>query len=232
MEKLGNMIPQIGKTDATKDTQPSPNCERRSVSIESMERTAELFSWCLIPDVADKKVYLAAVAAIFDEYPQRVACRLADPRSGSRMLRDYPSILQIRQACDELNAPFERERRRYPLLEREQPRAPRTPEEQARVDAQVVGWRKSAGVPESGTRSRGIQRGPLPEISRARRAAVAADREARKARKQAHAYGEPTGKYRDDGSAFFKDEQTLNYDISGEPELTIDEWDAKQVTAH
>jgi hypothetical protein len=151
--------------------------------------TDRLFAWCQMPDVSDAKIYLTGVTGILAEYPIEVMNTLADPRTGSRYLRNFPTIPQLRHACEEIYAPIRRQE------EREQaqadarralppPRRPRTPEEQARVDAQVAAWRKSAGVPENGLPRRGNQPQMLSPASRERIAAVAADCEARRIRNE------------------------------------------------
>lgn len=68
-----------------------------------------LFSWCRMPDVADARVYLVGAAAIFDEYPAQVGQILADPRTGTRLLKPYPSLFDLRDACDKAYEPIERE---------------------------------------------------------------------------------------------------------------------------
>jgi hypothetical protein len=140
-----------------------------------------------MPDVSDPKVYLAGVTGILAEYPSEVMEKLADPRSGSRCLWNFPTIPQIRRACEEIYAPIRREEERRQVREDARrslppPRRQRTPEEQARADAQVAAWRKSAGVPEGGLPSRGNQAPMLSRASRERMAAVAADCEARRIR--------------------------------------------------
>lgn len=61
-----------------------------------------------MPDVADPRVYLAGCAAILDDYPQAVRDQLADPRSGTRVLKPFPSLHDIRAACDKAYEPIER----------------------------------------------------------------------------------------------------------------------------
>jgi hypothetical protein len=57
-----------------------------------------------MPDVSDPKIYLAGVVGILADYPSEVMDRLADPRSGSRLLRNFPTIPEIRRACEDLRA--------------------------------------------------------------------------------------------------------------------------------
>lgn len=104
--------------------------------MAAAKATDRLFAWCKMPDTGDPRVYLAGAAAIIAEYPQEVMDAIADPRTGTRVLKDYPSLRDIRAACEELNAPLEREAERPRSLS-PPPRRPRTPEQQARVDAQV-----------------------------------------------------------------------------------------------
>ncbi len=98
-----------------------------------------------MPDAADPKSYLAGCAAILSEYSAEVMQALADPRTGTKCLKDYPSLPDIRKACEKIFEPiqrvWEREKamRDY-LLGLPAPRVKRTPEEQARIDGQVADW--------------------------------------------------------------------------------------------
>jgi hypothetical protein len=72
------------------------------------------------------------------------------------LLRDYPTISQIRQACEALNEPIAREAeraiyRRLAEKRREQfpSRLPRTLEEQQRIDEKIGAWRRSLGIPKN-----------------------------------------------------------------------------------
>lgn len=118
-----------------------------------MVATDRLFGWCRMPDIGDPEIFLAGCAAILAEYPQAVRDAICDPRSGSRALKDYPSLRNIREACDRLYEPIGRELERKRSLQSflpEPPRKPRTREEQARVDAQVATARALFGIPEGG----------------------------------------------------------------------------------
>lgn len=106
-----------------------------------MKATAVLFGWCRMPDVADPQIYLAGVAAILDEYPPQVGAVLADPRTGTRLLKPFPSLFDIRDACDKAYEPIER------VIERERAReshfkglAPPAKPEQSRRDEQFIDY--------------------------------------------------------------------------------------------
>ena len=158
--------------------------------------TERLFAWCQMPDVSDPKIYLAGVVGILADYPSEVMDRLADPRSGSRLLRNFPTIPEIRRACEETYAPIRREEERRQVREDARrslppPQRLRTPEEQAKVEAQVAAWRKTAGVPGGGLPRRGNQAPMLAPASRERMAAVAADCEARRIRNSSLSHIDP-----------------------------------------
>ena len=101
-----------------------------------------LFAWCLMPDVPDPRYYLSGAIAILADYPAEVMEKIADPRNGTLVLKDKPSLVAIRRACEQLYEPIERgaERRAAHkshvagLLSR----PPRTPEQQSRIDAQIA----------------------------------------------------------------------------------------------
>jgi len=141
-----------------------------------------------MPDVGNPEVYLAGVIAIFSQYPVEVINTLSDPCTGSRMLRDYPTICQIRRACDVLYEPIAREEERanYKRLAektRELPRAPRTLENQRRIDETIDAWRRSRGIPQTGLPRRAVQARELPHISAERMRAVIEDCDLRRLRK-------------------------------------------------
>jgi hypothetical protein len=194
VQKLANMTPPIGANVGTEDTLTSPNFEKSPTGsgpqmAAAILVTERLFGWCQMPDVSDGKIYLAGVTGILAEYPIEVMNKLADPRIGSRYLWNLPTIPQIRRACEEIYAPIRREFERRQASEDARrslppPRRPRTQEEQARIDAQVAAWRNSAGVPDSDLPRRSKQAPMLSPVSRERMAAVAADCEARRIRKQ------------------------------------------------
>lgn len=102
-----------------------------------------LFAWCRMPDVADPRVYLAGAAAIFDEYPSQVGQQLADPRTGTKLLKPYPSLFDIREACDRAYEPLERdiERQHAADSHRLGLAAPAKPDDQRRED-QVEDYEK------------------------------------------------------------------------------------------
>lgn len=92
-------------------------------------------------DIGDHKTYLAGAVAIIAEYPREVGEKLSDPRIGTRVMGDFPTLSRLRKACDELYAPLEREAERRAAhtshIAGALPRPKRTPEQQARIDAQI-----------------------------------------------------------------------------------------------
>jgi hypothetical protein len=114
-------------------------------------------------DAGDPEVYLAGAAAILSEYPDEVLDKICDPRTGTKVLKAYPTLHDIRAACQELYAPIEREEERSRAHESHVsgllPPRKRTPEEQAHIDMQVERARVRLGLvrgrPPSGRISRG-----------------------------------------------------------------------------
>jgi hypothetical protein len=144
--ELLNKLPPLrlnGTDDETPDTAPSPSSTPASspTRLLAKKMVDQLFGWCQMPDAGDAKVYLAGAVGILSDYPPAVMEAIADPRTGTRVLKDYPTLSDLRQACDELHAPFVREAQRRAAHESHlltpPPRPPRTPEQQARIDAQV-----------------------------------------------------------------------------------------------
>lgn len=100
-----------------------------------------LFSWCRMPDVPDARVYLAGAAAIFDEYPAQVGQILADPRTGTRLLKPYPSLHDLREACDLAYEPIGRAvARERAAASHRLGLAPPAKPDQARRDEQVADY--------------------------------------------------------------------------------------------
>lgn len=91
-------------------------------------------------DVLDAEAFLAAAVALFAGYPAEVGERAIALIAGKS---DRPTLKIMRQALDEIFAPIERESARQAARasheqHRALPRPKRTPEQQARVDAQVA----------------------------------------------------------------------------------------------
>lgn len=113
-------------------------------------------------DVAGPEEFLTEAVMLFVEYPDEV-----QRRATSEIVRrtDRPTIKQMRVVLDELHGPIlrkaERDRAiRDAKLALPPPSRKRTPEEQARVDAQVAAARKQLGIPEGGLRPNGFPAGP------------------------------------------------------------------------
>jgi hypothetical protein len=155
-----------------------------------------LYGWCQMPDMGDPNVYLAGAIEILADYPPAVMEAIADPRTGTRLLEDYPTLCDLRRACDKLNAPLVREAERRATRESHllapPPRQPRTPEQQARIDAQV-GDEKMRRIRGGvlGDDERAIRQAPLlapchdAPMTAERRARLFADLADRKARNEA-----------------------------------------------
>jgi hypothetical protein len=104
--------------------------------------------------VGDPAAFMTAAGAIFAGFPDVVVERAI---TTIPMRSDRVTLKLIKSVCDELYAPMLRD------IEREQarrsvvkmlPRPPRTPEEQARIDAQVADVRNRLGIPAEGLRRR------------------------------------------------------------------------------
>jgi hypothetical protein len=116
-------------------------------------------------DAGDKQVYLAGAVAILSEYPVLVMEMLADPRTGTKVLKDYPSLKSIRVACDVLYEPIEREQirketeRQHALAIAHRP-VPLTAEEIARRREQVARCRQEIAAAALAATARGNPDGP------------------------------------------------------------------------
>ena len=106
---------------------------------------ANLFKMVSLPDVGDPKVFLSAAAALFAEHAPEIG-EAAIKELATRS--DRPTLRLMREVLDDLtDRAMERQRRdegrrRLPPLERK-----RTPEEQARAEAQANELRRAFGLP-------------------------------------------------------------------------------------
>lgn len=163
MEKIGTTaLAVLGKAAATPNTTPEPSSAPSSSAPTAQEMAAasavsRLFAWCRMGDAGDPRVFLAGATSILADYPVEVMEKIADPRTGTEVLKDYPSLHDLRMACDQLFAPIEREMERQEahrshvagVLQR----PPRTPEQQARIDAQVEDARRRLGIAREARRA-------------------------------------------------------------------------------
>ncbi|MCC6775673.1 MAG: hypothetical protein IT537_03395 [Hyphomicrobiales bacterium] len=142
-------------------------------------------------DVSDPRAFMAAAAAIFASYPAEVWASVIDPVRGLPGRTARPTLADIKAACDEAYEPIDR------LIDRQRsqksdlrglppPRAKRTAEEQARIDAQVERVRRMFPPVERGY----IAATELAAGDGRHAQRIAADLEARRARNVAREAGE------------------------------------------
>jgi hypothetical protein len=171
----------------------TPNPDIISAAKMARIRAAKLAAarlFDLLPplDVGDPRAFLAGTVAIFAEYPAEVMQAAIDPVHGIPSRTDRPTLRLIKAVCDEFYTRVERQEERLRASEdaarsREPPRKPRTPEQQAAIDAQVAEARQQLGIPQTGLTARAAQSPPVrrdPE----RMKGVLADLAARKARNE------------------------------------------------
>jgi hypothetical protein len=96
-------------------------------------------SLCPPLDVTDPETFIAGIAAVLAQYPDEVVAQAVDPRGIPRRLKALRSLAAIDEICAELYEPVERrlERERIAAQPKLLARPPRTPQEQAEIDAQV-----------------------------------------------------------------------------------------------
>ena len=149
-------------TSLAPSSTPTPNPHK----LKAAASVRQLFAWCRMSDAGDAEAYLAGAVAILAEYPVAVMEGIADPVCGTKLLKDYPSLRQIREACELLYEPIDREEERRRSHESHlrtlpPPRRPRTPDEQAAVDRAVAEFRRMVGIPEAGLPAKGAQPAPV-----------------------------------------------------------------------
>lgn len=102
-------------------------------------------------DVLDPETFTSALIALFAHFPIEVMRHAADPVKGIPSRCKYLRLAEVREKLDEIAAPIMRAIQREIAEEQARrslppPHRNRTPEEQARIDAQVASWRKSVRV--------------------------------------------------------------------------------------
>lgn len=181
---------QTGNLPVTLGGQPEPSSSSTSPTLTAAKETADRLFDLLPPlDVSDPPAFMTAVVAILASYPEEVREATIHPVNGIPSRTDRPTLKFIKSFCDEAYAPieraWERERARQDwLLSLPPPRVQRRPEEQARVDEQVTAARRQLGIPE-GARRREIQPEPEKRHDGKHFQRIAADLEARRARREA-----------------------------------------------
>lgn len=100
-------------------------------------------------EVADPQIYSAAVIAVLEEYSDEIVQIVTDPRTGlPSRCQWFPTIKEVRDACEELKDSMAEKYRRDRQLEAQlkdrelyeasqREKRDRTPEEQARIDAKI-----------------------------------------------------------------------------------------------
>jgi hypothetical protein len=117
-------------------------------------------------DVGDPEAFIAGAVAILAEFPPEVMECAVHPVHGIPKRTDRPTLKMIHDSCAEHYARIERDETRRRVREeiessREPPRKPRTPGQQAAIDAQVAAIRQQLGIPEGGLQRRGVQAPPM-----------------------------------------------------------------------
>jgi hypothetical protein len=132
----------------TEAAQPTPNSKPSSPNREAASAVDRLLNFYPPLDVSEPQAFIAALVMLFAKYPAELVSAAIDPVSGiPARLKALRSIAAIKEVCDDLYAPIARriERERIANAPRALPRPKRTPEEQARIDAQVAAARRPLG---------------------------------------------------------------------------------------
>lgn len=155
MKQLSHVVPaSLGKSAATDSSKPSDNSEKASTplsehAIAAARWVSDLYGKCALPDVEDPVAFLRTVSEVVAKYPAE-AWTAAEQIVIERHTR--PWIADITAALEEAYEPIAWRLRRDRLdaesrrMIAERPRK-RTPEEQARIDAQVEDYFRSTGRP-------------------------------------------------------------------------------------
>lgn len=122
---------------------------------EAVKAVSELANFVPLPDVADHEKFLAALIGLFSQYPAAVTAEAINPVKGIPARLKVLRIASVKEILDEFNEPYARAAARDRAAEEARrslppPTRKRTPEEQARIDAQVAEVRQKFGIPAEG----------------------------------------------------------------------------------
>jgi len=147
LEKL--KVPMVGSSREIASVERSAGCSEPSMSpnqLEAAKQVNRLFSLLPPQDVGDPEAFLSAVIALFSEHAPHVMDK-AVIEIAKRS--DRPTIRTVAQVLDDID---DRAREREQIANRLPPPRdpPRSPEQQARIDALVADTRRKFGIPPEG----------------------------------------------------------------------------------
>jgi hypothetical protein len=160
MRKLPLIEPGKGgnspETNSAKpaDVSRQPSQPLKGRMLDAATATDRLLDFLPPLDVGNPETFIAGITAIFASYPLEVIVLAVDPVKGIPSRTDRPTLKLITDVCEEFYDPI---RRRLEYEERERarlaapallPRPPRTPEQQAAIDAQVAEARAKFNIPD------------------------------------------------------------------------------------
>jgi hypothetical protein len=147
-------MPEIGSHGEIEAIAPLNDSARPSLTprmINAGEQVARLFRLVSLPDVGDPEAFLSAATMIFADYAPQLGDR-AVPILATKS--DRPTLKLMKEVLDELNADAIERQSKNDMKLRALPhlkdRPKRTPEEQAKVDAQVAEMRAAFGIQKTG----------------------------------------------------------------------------------
>jgi hypothetical protein len=151
-------MPATGRADEIADIAPLIVSAKPSLTprmINAGKQVHRLFKMVSLPDVGDPEVFLSAATLLFADYAPQLGDR-AVPMLATKS--DRPTLKLMKEVLDELNHnALEQQQRkddRLRALPHLTPRAPRTKEEQERVDKQVAECRRAFGIPDRNSTSK------------------------------------------------------------------------------
>lgn len=143
-------MPAIGRRDVTEDTALSTVSDKPLLTprmISAGQQVHRLFRLTSLPDVGDPEAFLSAATILFADHAPQIAEKAVPILATTS---DRPTLKLMKEVLDQLTGEaIERERRadgRMKALPYIAPRAKRTPEEQAKVDAQCSELRAAFGI--------------------------------------------------------------------------------------
>lgn len=147
MESLSKIAAQVGQP---RDLQTADLRSAQDRASFRLRRVSILLGCYRKDDATNPEIYSAAIGAVFEDFSDEVVEYVTDPRTGlASKCQWLPTVKEVKDACQEAadriadeirrKRDLEQQMRERAKFEAEQAaKRNRTPEEQARVDAQIA----------------------------------------------------------------------------------------------
>lgn len=130
----------IGKLRETKAEVPTPTSKRPSLNTAAAQAVDKLLNFYPPLEVNDPRAFIAGIISLFAQYPPELWREAIDPARGiPAKIKTLRSLAAIKEILDDLYEPIAMRLARERIASQKSlPRPERTPEQQAKINAQVA----------------------------------------------------------------------------------------------